>query len=252
MAGRRTYVLVHGAWHGGWCWARVAERLQRQGHRVLTPTLTGLGERVHLASRAVNLDTHIQDVVAVLDAEELSGIVLCGHSYGGMVITGAADQIADRIAALVYLDAFVPEDGQSMQALRPPETNARTKALVDTEGDGWLVPPRSAASFDVERPDDRAWVDRRCVPQPYACMTQPVRLTGAWRRVGVKMYIRATGYRASPFGSFAERARTDPGWRYHDIDCGHDVMIDRPEELTALLARMEAEPQHRQPKAIQL
>ena len=113
-----NFVLVHGAWHGGWCWVRVAERLRRDGHFVVTPTLTGLGERAHLLNRDINLDTHITDIVAVLEAEELQDVVLCGHSYGGCVITGVADRVAERLRAVVYLDAFIPEDGQSL-SVRP-------------------------------------------------------------------------------------------------------------------------------------
>ena len=114
-----TFVLVHGAWHGSWCWKRVRKALQARGHDVFTPTLTGVGERSHLLSPDVNLDTHITDVVNLIRWEELSGIVLCGHSYGGCVITGVADRLSDRIAALVYLDAFVPEDGQSLYDILP-------------------------------------------------------------------------------------------------------------------------------------
>src|ERR1700728_4589280 len=117
----KTFVLVHGAWHGGWCWRRVTDRLTVKGHRVYTPTLTGVADRSHLLSESVNLSTHVTDVVNLIRWEEMTDIVLCGHSYGGMVVTGVADKMSERIAALVYLDAFVPESGQSMQDLRPRE-----------------------------------------------------------------------------------------------------------------------------------
>jgi len=232
-----NFVLVHGAWHGGWCWVRVADRLRRAGHRVDTPTLTGLGERAHLLNRDIDLDTHITDVIAAIEAEELRDVVLCGHSYGGSVITGVADRVAARLRALVYLDAFIPEDGQSMKDLVRPAAGARMAALAQEQGDGWWVPPRSAASFQVAAAADRDWVDRRCVRHPFATMTQPIRLTGGGNPVATRVYIRAAGYDASPFGPFAERARNDPSWRYEEIDCGHDVMVDAPDELADALIR---------------
>jgi len=232
-----NFVLVHGAWHGGWCWVRVADRLRRDGHRVETPTLTGLGERAHLLNPDINLGTHITDVIAAIEAEELRGVVLCGHSYGGSVITGVADRIPERLRAVVYLDAFIPEDGQSMKDMVPPQSGARMAALVKEKGEGWWVPPRSAESFQVAASADRDWVNRRCVPHPFATMTQPLRLTGAGNSVATKVYIRAAKYDASPFGPFAERARNDPAWRYEEIACGHDVMVDAPNELAAVLIR---------------
>jgi pimeloyl-ACP methyl ester carboxylesterase len=139
------YVLVHGAWEGSWYWRLVAERLGAAGHQVFTPSLTGLGERTHLLTPEVDLDTHIEDVCAVLHYEELSEIVLCGHSYGGMVITGAAERMAERIASIVYLDAFLPEDGQCLLDLALPERRAQLLDLAETRGDGWRVPPITAA-----------------------------------------------------------------------------------------------------------
>jgi pimeloyl-ACP methyl ester carboxylesterase len=232
-----NFVLVHGAWHGGWCWVRVAQQLRLYGHRVVTPTLTGLGERAHLLTRDIDLDTHITDIAAVIETEELRDVVLCGHSYGGCVIAGVADRAADSLSAVVYLDAFIPADGQCMIDLVPPKGAAAMTALAHEKGEGWKVPPRSAESFQVASAEDRDWVDRRCVPHPFATMTQPVRLTGAGDAVPVKSYIRAAKYGASPFGPFAERAKNDPGWRYEDIECGHDVMVDAPDELVDALIR---------------
>ena len=230
-----TFVLVQGAWHGGWCWRRVAERLRTAGHTVFTPTLTGLGERVHLATPDVNLDTHITDVTALVEAEELSDIVLCGHSYGGMVVTGAADRRAGSIRSLVFLDAFIPEDGQSLFGIQGAEREQVTRDKTDAQGDGWLIPSFSAEWFCVADPDDAAWVDRRCVPHPIECFAQPVSLTGAWQTISRLSYIFALGYANSLFGPFAEQAKADPRWHYHEVPCGHDVMIDMPDELTALL-----------------
>src|SRR2546421_8767740 len=136
-----TFVLVHGAWHGSWCWKRVRKALQAQGHDVFTPTLTGVGERSHLLARNINLDTHIDDVVNLIRWEELTDVVLCGHSYGGAVISGAASRVGDRISALVYLDAFVLEDGESLHDALPPEQRNMQLAVAQTHGDGWKVPP---------------------------------------------------------------------------------------------------------------
>jgi pimeloyl-ACP methyl ester carboxylesterase len=230
-----TFVMVHGAWHGGWCWVRVADRLQAAGHRALTPTLTGLGERAHLLNRDITLDTHVQDICAVFEAEELQDAVLVGHSLAGMTITPAGDRVADRLKAIVYLDAFLPQNGQCHRDLIDPERAAQAHRIVTERGDGWLVPPRSAESFGVASEEDRAWIDRRCTPQPFAVMTQKISLTGAWDRIPQKVYIKAGAYAASPFGPFAERCKADPAWDYHEIACGHEIMIEKPAELTEIL-----------------
>src|SRR5471032_971199 len=188
-----NFVLVHGAWHGGWCWKRVARRLREAGHAVHTPTLTGLGERAHLLNRQIDLETHIEDVLGLLRAEQLGDIVLCGHSYGGMVITGVADRAADRVAGVVYLDAYVPADGESLSALQLPERRAALRAAVAEHGWGWLMPPTPAAAFAVNEAD-RAWVDRQCVPHPFACFEQPIRLTGAGAAIAKRTYIHAAGF----------------------------------------------------------
>ena len=221
----RTFVLVHGAWHGGWCWQRVVDLLVRQGHTVHAPTLTGLGERSHLLSPEINLSTHVADIVNEVSWKDLDGIVLCGHSYGGMVISGAAERLAARIASIVYLDAFVPEDGQSLNDILDADL-----PVVD----GYLVAPITAEQFNVNEAD-RAWVNAKMTHQPVACFTERLALTGAARRVPKKTYIWATA-RASPqFKSAFERLSADPGWTTHAVDCGHDVMIDKPAELAELL-----------------
>jgi pimeloyl-ACP methyl ester carboxylesterase len=230
------FVLVHGAWHGSWCWKRVRSALQAQGHDVFTPTLTGVADRSHLLSPAVNLDTHIDDVVNLIRWEELSNVVLCGHSYGGCVVSGVADRIPDRIGALVYLDAFVLEDGESVhQTLPPPLKNAQIDAALQN-GEDWKVPPIPAEQFRVNA-KDADWVNRQCTPQPIATFQQPLKLTGGIGRIGNITYILAAGYEATPFPKFYERAKAK-GWKTLTIDCGHDVMLDRPVELTRAL--MEA------------
>lgn len=230
-----TFVLVHGAWHGGWCWSRVAGALRAAGHEVHSPTLTGLGERAHLGGPAIDLDTHIADVCGVFEAEEIGRAVLCGHSYGGMVITGAADRLAARIGAIVYLDAVIPEDGQSMFDIQGPERiRMFREAAAKSEG-GWGVAPMPAEYFGVMDPADAAWVDRRCTPQPIATYDQRLSLTGAGAAIPRKIYIRAEKHPNSRFGPYAEMTRNDPAWEYHGIAAGHDVMVDKPDELTAIL-----------------
>lgn len=227
-----TFVLVHGAWHGGWCWRRVARLLLRDGHDVFAPTLTGLCERSHLRRPDTGLDTHILDVANEIKWQELKDVVLVGHSYGGMVISGAAERAERSIAALVFLDAFVPEDGQALNDLSPP---AVRDAVLAAQRDGaTAVPPRSAAMFNVNA-KDRAWVDAQCTPQPIQCMLGKVRLSGARERIARKAYIRASAYPSVPFDAALAKAR-DRGWRSYEVACGHDVMIDAPERLAEILA----------------
>ena len=225
-----TYILVHGAWHGSWCWKRVRQALQARGHQVFTPTLTGIGERSHLLSPQVNLETHIADVVNLIRWEELSQVVLCGHSYGGCVVTGVADRISESIAELVYLDAFVPENGQSLHDLLPPEVRNAQLQGAQQIGDGWKVPPIPAEVFQVNA-RDLDWVNRQCTMQPLATFQQPVRLTGGIARIKNITFILASGWAPSPFSPFYERAKAK-GWKTLTMSCGHDVMLDLPEELT--------------------
>jgi pimeloyl-ACP methyl ester carboxylesterase len=222
-----TFVLVHGAWHGSWCWERVRSALQRLGHTVFTPTLTGVGERSHLLAPGVDLNTHMLDVLNLIQWEELDDFVLCGHSYGGMVVTGVADRIPQRLRSLVYLDAFVPEHGQSLEEFAPIDA----AQLIE----GWKCKPISAETFGVNAAD-RQWVDRQCTLQSVACFRQPVQLTGGLARLRRVAYAYATGWAGyqSPFFPFFEKAKAR-GWHSCELDGGHDLMLDRPEAVTALL-----------------
>lgn len=230
-----SFVLVHGAWHGSWCWKRVRQGLQAQGHEVFTPTLTGVAERSHLLSPAVNLETHILDIVNLIRWEELTDIVLCGHSYGGCVISGVADRMPERIRALVYLDAFVPEDGDNLLQHLPEMRATRLLESAKHVGEGWKAPPIPAAVFNVNA-EDREWVDRQCTPHPLATMQQCLRLAGGIEKIKNITFILATSYTdGSPFPPFYEKAKAK-GWKTRTVPCGHDVMLDLPEELTTLLA----------------
>lgn len=229
-----SFVLVHGAWHGSWCWKRVRQRLQAQGHEVFTPTLTGVAERSHLLSREVNLETHILDIMNLIRWEELTDIVLCGHSYGGCVISGVADRIPEHIRSLVYLDAFVPEDGENLLHHLSDMRANRFLEGAKNIGEGWKVPPIPAAVFNVNA-EDREWVDRQCTMQPLATLQQRLNFTGGLQKLKNVTFILATGYtEGSPFPPFYEKAKVK-GWKTRTIPCGHDVMLDLPEELTTML-----------------
>jgi pimeloyl-ACP methyl ester carboxylesterase len=235
-----TFVLVHGAWHGGWCYKRVAEQLRKVGHEVYTPTLTGLGERSHLMSRAVNLDTHVQDIVNVIRWEELSEVVLCGHSYGGMVITGVADKVPEKILALVYLDAFVPKKGRSLMDFLPPDMQAGFADDVKNNGEGYLMSPIPAEVFKVNE-QDAAWVNQMCVKHPLECFEQRITLTGALARVPRRTYVLATNWGPpQPFIEIAKRLKHDPGWTVISLPCGHDLMLDMPKETAEQLVMASA------------
>jgi pimeloyl-ACP methyl ester carboxylesterase len=227
-----TFVLVHGAWHGGWCWRRVADRLGGAGHNVFTPTLTGLGERSHLVRAGIDLKTHIADVVNVMTWEGLSDVVLCGHSYGGFVISGVAEAMAPAIRSIVFLDAFVPGNGDTVRDLTGPAVQEAVGTA--TQRGDLVVPPRAAAAFGVNAAD-RAWVDRLCVGQPIGTFTDKIALTGARDCIARKSYIRAKSYANPGFDRAYDALKSDPSWRLYDVACGHDVMVDNPDRLTEIL-----------------
>jgi pimeloyl-ACP methyl ester carboxylesterase len=241
-----NFVLVHGAWHGGWCYRETAAALRAAGHTVFTPTHTGVGERFHQSAENITLETHIRDVCGCIEWEELSDVILVGHSYGGMVITGVADRMSDRIRSLVYLDAFVPEHGDSLIGLLSkalvPEVAAqfigafRGTALQDHSG---LMQPIPAEMFNIAVAN-RARVDRLCRPQALATFDMPLLLTGAGDKVANRLYILADGWDPSPFRHFAAKAEGTAGWRVVKLPSSHDVMVDRPKELAAELLKLVA------------
>ena len=219
-----SFVLVHGAWHGGWCYSRVAKILRAAGNEVFTPTLTGLGERSHLMRPDINLDTHITDVLNVVRWEELSNVVLCGHSYGGIVVTGVADAIPDTTAAIVYLDAYVPRDGDSTMSFLPKERQAMI--LRDAEQyDGIAVAPPAPELYGVNR-SDIEWVRGKLTPHPLGTLQQSIRLTGNHRKPK-RTYVYAMGRKDS--APFYEMYRRDPTWTVHVMNSvGHNQMVDDP------------------------
>jgi pimeloyl-ACP methyl ester carboxylesterase len=232
-----TFVLVHGAWHGGWCWRKVVPLLRAGGHAVHTPTLTGLGERAHLATREVGLDTHVQDLLNVLLFEDLREVVLVGHSYGGLVIAGTAEQAPERLAHLVYLDALVADDGQSCLDLLGPAARAPLEEVVRSGGEGWRLPidvEPTLDSYGVVDPAERRWMAERLVPHPWKTLTDRLRLPIGHGGALPRTFVDCPRGRAGPSGG-AERARSEPGWRSRQIDTGHDAMVTAPRELVELL-----------------
>jgi pimeloyl-ACP methyl ester carboxylesterase len=222
---------VHGAWHGGWCWRRVSDLLEKKGHKVFAPTMTGLGERSHLIGVKIDLATHVTDIVNVIKWESLNDIVLVGHSYGGAVISGVAEQMRDAIGSIVFLDAFVPENGDSIATKAPQPVRDAIAALMQ-KGDT-AMKPITAAFFQVNE-KDRAWVDSMCTPHPIATLTDKSTITGARDRIAKKAFIRAKGYSSGPFDAAHEKAKA-AGWRVYELPCGHDAMVDMPDRLTEIL-----------------
>jgi pimeloyl-ACP methyl ester carboxylesterase len=221
-----TLFVAHGAWSAGWAWKKMHPLLRERGHVLVVPTQTGLGERAHLAGPEVDLETHLADLLGVLHWEDLHDLILVGHSYGGMLATVLADRAPERFTQLVYLDAFVPRDGQALVDLVPPEARRGWPA------DDWRTPP-NPISPDTSA-EDVAWITPRRVPQPRRCFTQPVKLTGAGARLP-RTYIRCT--RTAPidvFLPFAQRAQRE-GWRYHELNASHSPNVTAPDALARLL-----------------
>lgn len=228
-----SFVLVHGAWHGGWCWERVVPLLEAEGHFVTAPTLTGLAERVSVLSRDVNLTTHINDIVDHIRAANLDDVTLVGHSYGGFPASAAALQIPDVVSHLVLLDAFLPDDGEMLLDHAPAfieEYGAQAAAE-----ESWNIPPLPAALFGVGEPD-QSWVDAQLTPQPVNTYFERTRFESSFD-IQRKSYIRCTQAPGDQLERSLSRVRRDSGWRYIEIDAAHDVMISDPELLAYVLLK---------------
>ena len=225
------FVVAHGAWGAGWTWKKMHPLLGARGHRLLTPTYTGLGERSHLARPDIDLDTHIADILGVLEMEDLAAVNLIGHSYGGMVATGVADRARRRIAQLIYLDAFAPNDGDSLLDLVPPAERGQRAAGPD----GWRIPPRAMPADTL--PQDVAWCTPRRLPQPAKTFEQKLRLLNGPLTLP-RHYIYCTRHPPDDrFRPFYERAKRE-GWGAYEIDASHNPHITCPQALTELLDRI--------------
>jgi pimeloyl-ACP methyl ester carboxylesterase len=236
-----TYVLVHGGGHGGWCYQWVARILRHAGHDVYTPTLTGLGERSHLLSSDIDLDMQIEDVVQVLKFEDLHDVILVGHSYGGMVITGVADRALDRIGWLVYLDASTPKDGESLVDRAPVIASAYEEVRTINGVEVVLGPDsKSNPHLGVTDPEQLAWMTAKLTPHPWKCFSQPIKLSNEQAvRALPRASINCTAtLRMKPPDKAAEALDADRVW---EIDTGHDLMITEPEATAAMLLELAAD-----------
>ncbi|MFI8413835.1 alpha/beta fold hydrolase [Paeniglutamicibacter gangotriensis] len=229
-----TFVLVSGAWHGGWCWDRVEPILRQAGHRVITPTLTGISDRAHLMNPAVGLDTHINDVVQLLDHHDLSDVILVGHSYAGQVITGVADQRPERLARRVYLDAFIG-DGRPAIELLPAEISVHYRESVAENGFGWLIPGRSLEVLGVTSQTDLEWLTPRLTPHPWKTYTDVLNVHGHQQQVPAEFIECVDWMRV--FRPYAELAAS-LGWPVHEIQTGHEAMVTAPDELASIFLQI--------------
>ena len=230
-------VLAHGAWAASWAWKKMRPLFRAAGHEFFSPTYTGLGERAHLARPDIDLSTHVQDVAAVLEIEDLNDVTLLGHSYGGMVATGVADRLPGRIARVVYIDAFAPKDGQSLFDLLGPKGEAHMRAGAAKDGDGWKL-PLNPMPPDTS-PEDQAWAVPKRRPQPIKTFEEKIRLGSAKFPPRHYIYAKKNGP-GDVFRQFAERAKSEPGWKYWEIDASHNPHITCPEVLMALLTQIMA------------
>ena len=233
-----NFVLVHGTWGGGWQWRDVAERLRASGHLVFTPTMTGLGEREHLVSRQTNLDTHIQDVTGVISSEQLKDVVLVGTSYAGLVISGAAERVADQVGTLIYLNSAMPENGKCMMDTVPAERRAAVQKLADTDGEGYRVPSSLVLDTGIEDNAARETFLARLSPHPLNSLLQPIRLTGKYLSVPRKAYVLATRKISHHFKEYRDWAKQQPGWTAHEIASHHYPMATTPDATADLLMQI--------------
>ncbi|PIB26858.1 hypothetical protein BFP76_10710 [Amylibacter kogurei] len=218
-------VLVHGAWHGGWCWQRVEPQLRAAGHRVIAPTLTGLGARQHLTHPDINVDSHVADIVQEIRFAEMDNIMLVGHSYGGFVITGVADQLGENVSAMIYLDAFVPtKNGQSPIELG---SKVRPEDVAATTRENFTIPPTAFAKWSNDA-SDIAWLKKMTTPHPIRCFADGISLSEKPINAR-KMYLLFKQNAPSAFHGFYETYRDQMGWETDVFDCLHDAMIEKPE-----------------------
>jgi pimeloyl-ACP methyl ester carboxylesterase len=237
VAETKTYVLLHGAFHGGWCWRHTAAALRAAGHRVTTPTQTGLGERRHLLSAQITLDTFVEDLVGHLEAEEIEDAILVGHSFGGLAVSGAADRVPGRIRHLVYLDSLVLEPGQAPFDVLPADVVATRRALAREHGAGIAIPAPPPSAFGV--PEDHPlapWVARSLTPHPIGAYETPLRLANPIGNGLPRTYIACTDPPYAPLAAAQARLRGQPGWDWREIATGHDAMVTAPEALARVLA----------------
>jgi len=236
----RTFVLVHGAWHGGWCWRRAADVLTARGHRVFAPSLTGLGDRAHLFAKDISMQTHVEDILSLVEAEELGDFVLVGHSYGGFVISGVADTLRERVSHYIYLDGCVPPDMStgasfSWAGFIPPEAREARLKSVREEGKGLALPPPPPSAFAVTVPADVAWLQRRMRPMPAATFTGTFTFKNSGSNGLKRTYIASTNPSYALLAATRNLVQGDKTWSFTTLETGHDSMVTAPDALAALL-----------------
>jgi pimeloyl-ACP methyl ester carboxylesterase len=230
-----TFVLVPGAWLGGWCWRDVASSLRAAGHDAIAVTLTGLGERAHLLTPDTGLQTHVSDLIAVLRFRDLHGVTLVSHSYGGMVITAAVEQEAERVKRLVYLDASVPQDGESNADVLGTEMARRIRESARHAGDGWRVPPPSIADWHLPA-SLSAWVEHRLTPHPLRSIEEPVHLQSRAAAAIERVFLRSST-QSLLYGRLMERSRRS-GWHCQNLGGGHYPMLSAPDVVASALLEL--------------
>ena len=230
----RTFVLVHGSWLGGWCWQRIEERLRSLGHRVYAPTMTGVGDRSHLISHQITLDTWVNDIEQVLRCEELSEVVLVGHSFGGRVVTGVADRCPELVNRIIFLDSALPVSGKSLFDQLPEDARADRIASAASSG-GMSIPPPTALALGVLDPADQAWVNRRLTPQPLGTNAVPIVFSDPIGKGRPVTFVEFTSPVFPASVRAVQFARSQPGWDIKSLPTGHMAMVSDPEALASLL-----------------
>ncbi len=235
---KSNFVLVHGAWHGGWCWSRVARRLRAAGHAVYTPTLTGLGERSHLLSHDITLQTFVDDIVNVLAWEDLHDVVLVGHSFAGLVITGVADIVPERLARLIYLDAFILESGVSTFDTLPDQVKEKLEAASLQAGTAIpALPTPKPGNLGLTAADDIAFVQARLTPHPLSTYKTALQLRHAPGNGLPCAYLHCSQPSFPAVEGSSAWVRTNTDWRWETLESGHDAMVSDPDLVCEALLR---------------
>jgi pimeloyl-ACP methyl ester carboxylesterase len=233
---QKTFVLVHGAYGGGYVCKYVAARLRAKGHQVFTPTLTGLGDKSHLMSKDIKLETHVLDIVNLIKWEDLRNITLVAHSYGGWPVSAVPEHIGEAIGSIVFLDAFMPNNGQKGLDLNSPQSR---EAVLEAIKRGEVSRPPTPSTSSRMSEADRQWLQAKATPQPIGVSLDPIKLTGARDRIAKKTYIRARGYPNPNFDSFYDACKAN-GWAVFDVPSGHNVQVEMPDQLTEILTAVSA------------
>ena len=233
---RKTFVFIPGAFHGGWCWRKVTDILEKHGHKTYAPSLTGIADRSHLLSTSINLDTHIADIVNLFKWEDIKDACLVAHSYGGWPSSGALEQIHDRVSSIVWLDAFKPENGQKGTDFASEFSRKAMEEAVAKGLPGRAAPPPSAFGVNAK---DQEWVKSKLTDQPNGVATQPIKLTGKRETIAKKTYIRATTYPQAAFDRALAECKADASWKtIVNENTGHDVMVDQPQWLADIILQV--------------